>query len=187
VNTSDRAVDWGTLREQPFELLQALERQLRASRLDLASAETSAWIGLGFRLGSRWLVVPREDVREVSVVPKLTRVPGAKPWLLGVANVRGNLLPVSDLGQLLGAPATVDSRNRRVLVLNADGVPTGFMVDEVVGYRHFAPSDQRHELTETAPELREYLLGGFQRDGRDWLVLSLRKLSGADVFAHAGA
>ncbi|MCK9193260.1 MAG: chemotaxis protein CheW [Nevskia sp.] len=187
MNIIDTPMDWTALRGQPFELLQALERRLRASRLDLTSTETNAWVGLGFRLHNYWLVTPREDVREVTVVPRLTRVPGAKPWLCGVANVRGNLLPVTDLAQLVGLPRVVDSRNRRVLVLNIEGVPTGFLVDEVAGYRQFAPADQRHELTTNAAQLAPYLLGGFHRENRDWLVLSLRKLARADVFAHAGA
>jgi len=73
---------------QPFELLFALENRLRAARLDIAAGQTQSWTGLGFRLRQHWLVAPREDVREVITVPKVTRVPGAKPWLLGVANAR---------------------------------------------------------------------------------------------------
>src|SRR5581483_4275050 len=96
------AGDLQALAAQPFELLYALENRLRAARLDIAAGQTQSWTGLGFRLGEHWLVAPREDVREVITLPKVTRVPGAKPWLLGVANVRGNLLPVTDLAQMLG-------------------------------------------------------------------------------------
>lgn len=184
---TDTATDWAALRERPFDLLLALEHRLRGSRLDVTAGETTSWTGLGFRLDGRWFVAPRDDVREVSVMPKLTRVPGARPWLLGVANVRGNLLPVTDLGQLLGLPRAAESRNQRVLVLNAEGLPAGFLVDEVVGYRQFAPGDQRHELARGAGTVDPYLLGAFQRDGRDWLVLSLRRLARSESFSHAAA
>ncbi len=126
-------IDWDALRERPFDLLVTLEQRLRHARQDVTAGETTSWVGLGFRLHGLWFAAPRDDVREVSVMPKLTRIPGAKPWLLGVANVRGNLLPVTDLAQMLGLPRPVESRNQRVLVLNADGVPAGFLVDEVAG------------------------------------------------------
>ena len=71
---------------QPFDLLLSLESALRAAQLDQSAGETQAWSGLAFRLRERWLVTPRQDVREVIPAPPLTRVPGAKRWLLGGYN-----------------------------------------------------------------------------------------------------
>ncbi len=178
--------DWGPLRGKPFDLLSALEQRLRTARLDATAVQARSWTGLGFRVREQWLVVPREDVREVSVLPRLTRIPGAKPWLLGVANVRGSLLPVTDLGLLLDLPRAPANRNQRVLVLNSETLPAGFLVDEVVGYRQFAPADQREELRGASGSFEPHLIGSFHRDGRDWLTLSLQRLIRADIFAHAG-
>jgi twitching motility protein PilI len=187
VNSTAIAADLYGMAGQPFELLFALENRLRAARLDIAAGQTQSWTGLGFRLREHWLVAPREDVREVITVPRVTRVPGAKTWLLGVANVRGNLLPVTDLGQMLGHPRLPEHRDQRVLVFNSDRVPAGVLVDEVAGYRQFAPSDQRHELARGTGELEAFLLGGFAREGRNWLVLSLHKLTRSLAFTVAGA
>ena len=44
------------------------------------------------------------DVAEVTASRRVTRLPGAPPWLAGVANWRGRMLPVLDLRPLLGAP-----------------------------------------------------------------------------------
>lgn len=171
---------------QPFDLLLELETQLRAARLELSVGQAQAWTGLAFRLRERWMVAPREDVREVIPPPRLTRVPGARGWFLGVANVRGNLLPVTDLGLWFEQPPPSPSRNQRVLVFNSDRVPAGFLVDEVVGHRAFAPADQRHELGHGAGAVEPYLLGAFRREGRDWLALSLHKLTRAPAFVAAG-
>ncbi len=186
----DAAAAWTALRGQPFELLLAIEQALRAARRERPAADApgrdgSAWTGLAFRLRELWIVAPGDDVREVSSRPRLTRVPGARTWLLGVANLRGNLLPVTDLGALLGQSPAPDGREQRVLVLNADGMPAGFLVDEVAGYRRFAPEDQRNGQPANAA-LLPWRLGAFHRDGRDWQVLSLRKLARSDVFALAG-
>lgn len=182
----DGAVDWIALREQPFELLAALEARLRATKLDIAAGQSQSWTGLAFRLREHWLVTPRDDVREVIVPPRLSRVPGAKPWLLGVGNVRGNLLPVTDLAGLIGRPSVPDQRSQRVLVFNSDRLPAGLLVDEVAGYRSFAPADQRGEPVTELPELAPFLLGAFFRDGRRWLALSLHRLTHDVVFAQAG-
>lgn len=174
------------LRDRPFELLGALERRLQTARLDLAAGAAQFWTGLGFRLGERWLVAPRQDVREVIVPPPLTRVPGARPWLLGLANVRGALLPVCDLHRLLGEEHKVLERGSRLLVFNSERVPAGFLVDEVAGYRQFAPADQRRELVADSGPLAPYLLGAFVREGQPWLALSLHKVASGDAFNRAG-
>lgn len=172
----------------PFELLLALERQLRGARSAgerRHDGRPDAWTGLAFRLRDRWLLAPGDDIREVIGRPRLTRVPGARSWLLGVANVRGSLLPVTDLGALLDCGPAVDGREQRVLVLQQDGLPAGFLVDEVIGYRRFAPEDQRPSIA-APPAFQPWWLGAFQRDGRDWLALSLKKLARSDRFVRAG-
>ena len=174
------------LRGDPFALLLALERRLQTARVDLAAGAAQFWTGLGFRLGDRWLVAPREDVREVIALPPLTRVPGSRPWLLGLANVRGGLLPVADMHRLLGEEHHTLARTCRVLVYNSDRVPAGFLVDEVSGYRQFSPGDQRTELVAEAGLLKPYLLGAFVRESQPWLALSLHKVANGDAFNRAG-
>lgn len=181
---SDELLD---LQDRPYELLAALETRLLAARLDLgASAVSQLWTGLGFRLGTHWLVVPREEVREVILPPAMTRVPGARPWLLGVANVRGSLLPVCDVHRLLGGEPVAPDRGTRVMVFNSDRVPAGFLVDEVAGYRQFTPNEQRPELMDGIGPLRPYLLGAFAHEGHPWLALSLHRLTRSAPFRAAG-
>lgn len=181
------SADLRALRDDPFALLQALEQRLRSVRLDTSSGITETWQGLAFRVGDRWLVSPKEDVREVVPPPKFTRVPNARPWLTGVANSRGSLLTMVDLKQLIGGGhGAGDSRSARVLVLNSDRVPAGFVVDEVAGYRQFGVADQAQPAIAEDDPLGPYLLGGFAREGRSWLVLSLHKLAQSEALRQAG-
>lgn len=176
------------LRDQPFELLQALEARLQSTTIAGAAGAEHNWVGLAFRLGASMLVAPRDDVREVLSTPEYTRVPGAKPWLLGVANVRGDLLPIIDLNRLLGGESTGIQRSSRVMVFNGQDVPAGFLVDEVPGFRRFQPQDQRHELVpDDGGPLNPYLLGAFVRDGQTWLAFSLSKLASSPAFRNAAA
>lgn len=175
-----------SLGETPFELLAAIDERVRAARPDVVRQRAEFWLGLGFRLRERWCVAPREDVREIIPPMALTRAPGAKPWLLGVANVRGGILPVADLAQFAGLPRHIDTPTSRVLVLNSTHIPIGFLVDEVVGYRQFASQDQQHDQLAAAGSLAPHALGAFEREGRSWLALSLNKIALSAEFAHAG-
>lgn len=177
------------LRNDPFALLQALEAALRQSRHDSAAAGEQSWSGLAFRVGRTWLVAPRGEVRESIVPPVLTRVPGARPWLVGVANVRGSLLPITDLGGLLEVRERErGARENRVLVLNSGSVPAGFLVDEVVGHRQFSANDQVGEIDDaTTVPWTSFMLGAFSREDRTWLAISLHRVAASDLFVHAGA
>lgn len=183
--SADAPVDLRRL--PPFELLLALERLLREARAGgpaTTATARDAYNGLAFRVREHWLVAPADDIREVTGRPRLTRVPGARSWLLGVGNVRGSLLPVTDLGALLDCGPAPDSRDQRVLVLNQDGLPAGFLVDEVLGYRRFVPDDQRPGIA-SPPAFQPWRLGAFHREGRDWQVLSLVRLARSELFARA--
>ena len=180
------SVDLRALQHQPFELLLGFEARLRAVRMDMAAGQAETWSGLGFRLGDVWFTAPRDDVLEVIVPPQVTRVPNARAWLLGIANVRGNLLTVVDLRQFVGLPMAEPQRNQRVLVLNSTRMPVGFLVDEVAGHRQFTPGEQRHREAAQAEMFAPYLLGAFVREGLPWLIMSLHKVAQSQTIKQAG-
>jgi twitching motility protein PilI len=84
---------------KPILLLQALELKAKrvAHGLPQQMEVLSTWDAIGFRLMEQRLVIAMKDVREILTLPSLTRVPGARPWVLGIANIRGNLMPILDL------------------------------------------------------------------------------------------
>lgn len=170
----------------PFELLTALEARVQVTRPDVVRRSRDVWLGLGFRLREHWCVAPREDVREIIPVPQLTRAPGAKPWLIGVANVRGSILAVVDLAQFLGLPRRAPQSSSRVLIFNSTKVPVGILIDEVAGYRQFTVGDQNPARLGDAGPLQPFLLGAFEREQTPWFAFSLHKLSESLEFANAG-
>jgi chemotaxis signal transduction protein len=73
------------------------------------------------------------DVAEVAAVPGMTRVPGSPPWLSGVANWRGRMLPVLDLRPLLATPTVPLASSARLVVLARDDLVVGVVVEAVPG------------------------------------------------------
>ena len=177
-----------TLREHPFELLQEIERRTRAAAAGAQVDDVGLveWVGVGFRLGNERFVVPREEVREVLMVPPaLTRVPGAKSWVRGLANVRGHLLPLVDLREFLGSGIGGTERSARALVANSSEFPVGLVVDEVFGFRRFVDRELADEAPATKIRADRFLAGSFHRGGEVWPVFSLTRLLDARDFQRA--
>lgn len=163
----------------PFELLFELESRARAHAFGLPQREEARkiWRGVGFRLGGIMLVVPLGQVREILISPPVSRVPGAKPWVTGIANVRGTLLPILDLQGFLSSRSTLRGRRTRVLVVEHGGVTAGLMVDEVLGLRHFFEEEDRvAHLPVAADAFRNYLVGAFAQAGQLWGVFDMHRL-----------
>lgn len=183
------SVDLATLVKQPFELLAEIERRSRQALSGQSGSATPAeWVGVGFRIGEEQFVASREHVREVLMLPDdMTRVPGARRWLLGIANLRGHLLPLVDVKLLLGSGRTTLRRTTRVISVNHREVPAGLVVDEVLGFRRFMD----HELTDVWPETvvrcDRFLTGAYQRNDDTWPVFSLFDFVESNLFLRAAA
>jgi twitching motility protein PilI len=183
-------VELKSLRDRPFELLAELERRGRAVSAQLSQEATGGreWVGVALRMAGDLYLVAREETREVLGVPtSTTRVPGAKSWIKGLANVRGQLLPIIDLRHFLGSGITPVTRNTRVLVVNHREIPAGLVVDEVLGFRRFAEGEFSGDAPPTVARCERYLAGSFRRGHEVWPVLSLRSVLESAAFAEAAA
>lgn len=128
-----------------FEALAQYERRSLAHVAGLPEQLQAAglWRGVGYRIGHRKLVSDYEAVAEILTVPQITPVPGAQPWMLGVANVRGNLLPVADLKQFLeGTRSALQEGHQKVMVLRQPGGDVAVTIDELYGQRSFQDEQQ---------------------------------------------
>ncbi len=175
--------------DRPFDLLQAIERRCLelVQVADTEGGDAAEWVGIGFKVGDETMLVARDDVREVMMVPPaMSRVPGAKAWVAGLANLRGQLLPIVDLRQYLGAGVTKVSRGARVLVLNSREFPVGVLVDEVFGFRRFLNSEFSADKPQMTVRCERYLEGAFSRNNEFWPVFSMAVLLATQDFQHAG-
>ena len=101
------------------------------STLGFADAEPAG--GILLRLGSSRYTVSMTDVAEVIALPPVTRIPGSPPFLTGVANWRGRMLPVIDVRPLLGAPVVPLASSARLVVVQAEALTAGLVAEGVPG------------------------------------------------------
>ncbi|MBZ9783951.1 chemotaxis protein CheW [Pseudomonas sp. REP124] len=167
-----------------FELLLQIDQRCRLLAAELPSQPTGQdhWSGIGFRLGDHCYVAPMSEVSEVLHEPRFTQVPGVRSWVKGVANLRGRLLPIMDLGGFLGHELSTARRQRRVLVVEHQEVFAGLMVDEVFGLQHFAQDSLEPVDTLDGP-MAPFIQGRFERE-QSWQVFSPFALAQSQGFMN---
>ena len=92
------------------------------------------------RLGGESYAVAVENVVEVAELGTLAPVPGSDRAVLGVRNIRGEVLPVFDLASVLGIRG--DSVPQCLLVTELGNLRAGFAIDEVTDVGELPPIDE---------------------------------------------
>ncbi len=168
----------------PFELLSTLDARWRrnSTGLPVAKAVVDDWIGIGFSINQIALLAKMDDVTEILPPPATIRVPGVTHWVKGLANIRGNLMPVLDMNGFLYGKPTEIRKESRILIINKLGVVAALLVDEVYGLRRFKPEEHEKKNQPDTGSMADYLTGTFADQVRRWNVFSVEKLARADQF-----
>jgi twitching motility protein PilI len=92
-----------------------------------------------FHLGSRTMAIPLAAVSEIARPPKVTRLPHVPAWVLGIANLRGDIVSMLDLEGFLSGKVGKSGHEQRMLALRpaGDEVRTAVLVDSVDGIQAF--------------------------------------------------
>jgi twitching motility protein PilI len=144
------------------------------------------WRAIAFRVGDRNFVSGIDEISEILMSPPpVTTIPSTRPWLLGVANVRGNLIALVDLKQFLFEQRTHVTGRARVLVVRQTGGNVGLLVDELLGQRNLTEADRAGAEGEGDAQLAKFVTEnvtlGAARLGR----FSMVELTRAPEFQHA--
>lgn len=137
-------------------------------RLQARTAGESSQSALGIQLGQENWLVEMSDIGEVLPLPALTPVPLTNSWYCGVANVRGTLYSIVDLGAYMGNDATPRETHNRVLLIGQRfAFNAGLLVSRVFGLRNTHDWKQQ----EIGGELRLQ-----DADGQVWRKLDITNL-----------
>ncbi len=174
------------LQQDPLALLRKIHQHSIENAPGLPQEVQAAllWSGVAFRIADVQLVTPLDQVLEVLPCPSMTFVPRTKPWVKGVANVRGNLITIVDLPEYFGKPPVFNDENARLMVMNVPGLNTGLLVNEVSGLRHFDEELERQELTGLDDPMLIHMKGAFLRDNVLWGVFDMNSLAESLIFKH---
>ena len=172
---------------EAFQFLKQVEEKSLASAGNAAFSEgdVEEWNGIGFKISDIDLLTSMDDVSEILDMPPYTKVPGVKHWVVGIANVRGSLLPLMDVKEFITGTPMINRNVGRVMVVKYKGLHTGLIVEEVQGMRHFSLKDQKTKFPEVDSSLKPYVKHAFEKDNNFWPVFSLQALIDDERFLHA--
>ncbi len=147
-----------------------------AAPLPLKEDTQAVWQGVGFQLGGVRLVSPIGEVGEILKMPRLAALPVVKPWMLGIANVRGRLIPVIDLHEYFGVAPTVQQAQWRVLIVEDGDLAAGLLIEQSLGIQHFLEDSFEAVDGNELADLGQHINGAFRHSGRMYYQIDLRTI-----------
>jgi len=163
---------------QALEILNdiATNTLRNAASLPFRDSVVTEWQGLGFQIGGVRLVAHVSEVAELMLVPKITHLPGVKKWVLGMANVRGRLVPIIDMHRFLGISNTCTRLLRRVIVVDSGEMTVGLVVEQSLGMQHFLLENYEQGLPDGLDKMHSHLDGAYRHGGRIFYLAKLKAL-----------
>ena len=130
---------------------------------------------LTFDLGEQILGVEVRHVREILDMQKITRLPNAPMDVRGVVDVRGTSVPIIDLKNRLGVPATEGGEEARIVVVEIDTgagpKPLGVLADRVRNVEQIPAEDIEPSPSVGVANWDSSIIHGLFRRGSDLVVL----------------
>lgn len=166
-------------RRDPETRAVSAERPTIAAEAGAAAPPASAAPAIRLRacvivLAGRPFAVDVRSLREVMIVDRLLRVPGAPSFVRGVANLRGEVIAVVDVAPSLGFPARTVAQGDKALVLEPASLQVAIAVDEVLGLETFDEFRSREDSNAAGSSPSG--AGWVARDGQLADVLDVREV-----------
>lgn len=176
----------------PFQLLLQIEKKSKQRVTKFPHQENfrERWSGISFLLSGYTLLTSMKKVSEIMPPLSVTPIPGVKPWVLGIANRRGNLLPIMDLRMLLFNKESnqyAGIMRQRIVVVNHFNITAGFLVDTVWGIKHFWLDDRSGKLPELPGEFMPYINYSFLDKNHHYGIFDLVEILKTEAFLDIAA
>jgi purine-binding chemotaxis protein CheW len=94
-----------------------------------------------FLLGAEEYGIPISQIQEIDRLAKITKVPKAAPFIEGVTNLRGEVIPVLDTRKRFDLEVKPPDDRTRIIIVDLGGVKTGLVVDSVRQVLNLAKKD----------------------------------------------
>ena len=113
------------------KLNQVLKKQ-KSQVMDPSEKEREEIVQLvGFIVGDEEYAIPILNIQEIIKPIEYTRVPSVPDYVLGVFNLRGNVIPLIDLRKRFSLNVTKQSSNTRYIVMKDEDNIAGFVIDRL--------------------------------------------------------
>lgn len=114
---------------------------------------------LGFMIGTESYGIELNYVNKVHSLKNLTPLPGLPTYVIGIVNIRGNILPVIDMKNIFEIPKLANAESGKVIVLDVNEGSLGILADELTGLHTIQANEIQLALPTLTGKRAEYLKG----------------------------
>ena len=140
-----------------------------------------------FRLAQEQFALEIQRVKEIVRLPATTKLPKAPSYINGIANLRGNILPILDTRERLALEASGPTEQSRVLVTEVAGHLMGLLVDSVLTVKEVEADSIKPPPPVVQTVDREYLSGVVQKDEEPLtMILNVNEVAKLQIEAIEG-
>ncbi len=144
--------------DDPGQILRARARALARTQETVPDAGAMLDV-LEFHLAKERYAVENRYVREVCTLKELTPLPCTPPFVRGIVNVRGRILPVLDLKKFFDLPEQGLTDLHRIILVRGHGLELGLLADGVVSVRALPAASLQSSLPTLTGIRSDYLKG----------------------------
>ncbi|MGY3894984.1 chemotaxis protein CheW [Aeromonas enterica] len=152
---------------------------------NMAEDEVLQWVT--FQLENETYGINVMQVQEVLRYTEIAPVPGAPEYVLGIINLRGNVVTVIDTRSRFGLPSGDVSENSRIVIIEAEKQVIGIMVDSVAEVVYLRSSEIDAAPAVGTEESAKFIQGVSNRDGQLLILVDLNKLLSDEEWEDIGS
>ncbi len=132
-----------------------------------------------FSMGEDTYAIPVEALTEIIITQKIFPVPTSPSHVLGVINLRGNIVPIVDIRPIFSLPQK--NATSQIAILKHDQIPLGIVVDAVVEVAsiplsRFLEIPPEHAIQQAGKTRNRFLKSIIQREGGVAALLDIEKV-----------
>ena len=137
-----------------------------------------------FRLEDETYGINVMQVQEVLRYSEIAPVPGAPTYVLGIINLRGNVVTVIDTRQRFGLPSAEITDNTRIVIIEADKQVVGILVDSVAQVVYLRESEIETTPNVGNEEAARFIQGVCNKNDELLILVDLEKMMTAQEWAE---
>ncbi|MBF7072395.1 chemotaxis protein CheW [Glaciecola sp. MH2013] len=146
--------------------------------------EVLQWVT--YRLDEETYGINVMQVQEVLRYTEIAPVPGAPDYVLGIINLRGNVVTVIDTRSRFGLPPSDITDNTRIVIIESDEQVVGILVDSVAEVVYLRSSEIDSAPNVGTEESAKFIQGVSNRSGQLLILVDLNKLLSDDEWDELG-
>ena len=151
-----------------------------------SSAEDEIFQRVTFQLENETYGINVMQVQEILRYSEIAAVPGAPDYVLGIINLRGNVVTVIDTRSRFGLMPSDITDNSRIVIIEAEKQVIGILVDSVAEVVYLKKSEMEPAPNVGTEESSQFIQGVTNREDGLLILVDLNKLLREDEWDELG-